>query len=417
MANNALIQGAALTAKKFVDVGEAVGKGFSMAQQSSNTPETVKKNDHYQNVVNEYMSKMKTGIDFSSFSNSETSAMRNFLMAERSKYAEAAKNISKIDDATSPEYMEYVDTMNSVNNSFTNLAEQLKAYKKGKVDYAKDQIDNSLSKGMDPNHNKQSMIMYGFYDGDGDKKSDAKYDAPFKILDGGNIGFDIDGQTIAFNDAPAPMYKDYELANSILKSNEAVYKSAAPLTKTDMDMYRVQLEQSLQNPNSLKSLVYDFDGELNTKDIANMWDANKDKEGTIDVVRNKVIERLMKARLDVANEGVAEKKRKEQDSINKAIARKNALKSGSHSRSNSDSGLGGFSSPFQGDDGKWYVNQLDKAGNKIGSPIFDEDTTNKNKPVKTVESKVTKKVVKTPVNEEPGFFTKAKEWAFGTGKK
>lgn len=421
MANNALIKGAALTAKKFVDVGEAVGQGLNIASQASGTPETVKRNDQYQNRVNDYMSKMKTGMDFSSFSGQETSAMRNFLMAERSKYADAAKNLAKIDDSTSPEYMEYVDVMNSVNNSFTNLAEQLKSYKKGKLDYAQDQISNSLSKGMDPEHNKQSMIMYGFYDGDGDKKSDSRYDAPFKILDGGNIGFDIDGQTISFNDAPAPVYKDYELANSLLKSNEATYKAGVPLNKADIDMYKVQLEQSLQNPNSLKSIVYDFDNELNTKDIANMWDANKNKEGAIDTVRSMVIDRLVKARMDVANEGIAEKKRKEQESLNKSIARKNALKSGGRGgRSGGGSGTSasGFSSPFQGDDGKWYVNQLDKNGNKIGGPIFDEDTTNKNKPKETPPVKTESKVVKTqPKKQEKGFLAKAREWAFGTGKQ
>jgi hypothetical protein len=419
MANNALIQGAALTAKKFVDVGEAVGKGFSMVEHNQGTPETVKKNDHYQNRVNEYMSKMKTGMDFSSFSNSETATMRNFLMSERAKYADAAKNIAKIDDATSPEYMEYVDTMNSVNNSFTNLAEQLKAYKKGKLDYAKDQIDNSLSKGMDPEHNKQSMIMYGFYDGDHDKKSDAKYDAPFKILDGGNIGFDIDGKTIPYNDAPVPVYKDYELANGLLKSNESVYKAGVPLTKMDMDMYRVQLEQSLQNPNSLKSIVYDFDGELNTKDIANMWDANKDKEGMIDTVRNQVIDRLMKARTDVANEGIAEKKRKEQDAINKAINRKNALRShgsGRSSSSNSNSNLS-FSPAYKGADGKYYVHQLDANGKEIGAPIYDEKTTKDNSQTVDNNSTINKKTPPTVKKQEPSLWEKTTTALFGTGKK
>lgn len=413
MANNALIKGAALTAKKFVDVGEAVGQGLALAGQASGTPETVKKNDQYQNRVNDYMSKMKTGMDFSSFSGQETSAMRNFLMAERSKYADAAKNLAKIEDSTSPEYMEYVDVMNSVNNSFTNLAEQLKSYKKGKLDYAQDQISNSLSKGMDPEHNKQSMIMYGFYDGDGDKKSDSKYDAPFKILDGGNIGFDIDGQTISFNDAPAPVYKDYELANSLLKSNEATYKAGVPLNKSDIDMYKVQLEQSLQNPNSLKSIVYDFDNELNTKDIANMWDANKNKEGAIDTVRSMVIDRLVKARMDVANEGIAEKKRKEQDAINRAIAKRNALKKGNPKEEKDNPPFIGYSASYQGADGKTYKHKVDAAGKQVGSAFEVEPEE------KVVSSVTTEKVVTPPPvkKEEKGFFQKAKEVLMGTGKK
>ena len=337
MANNALIQGAKKVAesKGFLDVGEAVGKGLAAVGDMSATPSTVKKNDDYQNTVNDYMSKMKTGMDFSSFSNSETAAMRNFLMSERAKYAEAAKKVAKLEDTTSPEYMEYVDVMNNVNNSFTNLAEQVKAYKKGKLDYAKDQIDNSLSKGMDPDQNRKAMLMYGFYDKNKDKKSDANYDAPFQILEGGNIGFNIDGQTISFNDAPAPVYKDYDLANTILKNNEAVYKSGTKLTKTDADMYRMQLEQALQNPNSLKSIVYDFEKELNLNDIGNIWDANKDKEGVVDQVRSQVIDRLVNARNHVAQQGESEKAR---IAAAKAASKQNNRRGSSRSSSGSGSG-------------------------------------------------------------------------------
>ena len=327
MANNILIQGAKRVgdSKAFMDIGEIVGKGLMTGEGTTGTPSTVKKNNQYQNTVNDYMSKLKTGMDFSSFSGSETAAMRNFLMAERSKYADAAKNISKIEDASSPEYAQYVDVMNGVNNSFTNLAEQLKSYKKSKLDYAGDQLNNSLSKGMDPDKNRESMIMYGFYDGDGDKRSDASYDAPLQITEGGNIGFNIDNKLVAFNDSQAPIYKDYELANSILKSNESIYKSGTALTKTDNDMYRMQLEEQLQNPNALKSIVYDFESELGMKDIGNIWDANKGAEGEINIIRSKVIDRLVKARNDVANEGIAEKSRKDQASINKAVARSKAI--------------------------------------------------------------------------------------------
>jgi len=327
MANNALIEGAKRLgeSKSFVDIGDMIGKGLMTPEQTTGKPQTVKKNDQYQNTVNEYMSKMKTGMDFSSFSGSETSAMRGFLIGERSKYAEAARKVAKLEDSSSAEYMEYVDVMNGVNSSFTNLAEQLKAYKQSKMDYAQDQVSNSLSKGMDPDSNRASMIMYGFYDGDGDKKSDAKYDSPMQITEGGNLGFNIDDNLVSFNDAPAPMYKDYELANTLLKSNESVYKSGVMPTSTENNMYRMQLEQALQDPSSLKSIVYDFESELGMRDIGNIWDANKGADGEIDNIRSKVIDRLVKARTDVANQGMAEKRRMEQASIDKALRKRAAL--------------------------------------------------------------------------------------------
>lgn len=71
MANNQLITGAGVAAKKFVDAAAEVGKGFLAGSQSArgfNRPNTVTKNQEYQNRVNSLMGKMKTDMDFTSFS-------------------------------------------------------------------------------------------------------------------------------------------------------------------------------------------------------------------------------------------------------------------------------------------------------------------------------------------------------------
>ena len=44
------------------------------------------------------MSKMKTDMDFTSFSPSETKTMRNFLLSQRTKYTDAAKLAAEFDD-------------------------------------------------------------------------------------------------------------------------------------------------------------------------------------------------------------------------------------------------------------------------------------------------------------------------------
>jgi hypothetical protein len=325
-------------------------------------PQTVRDNDKYQKAVNSHMNNMKTDMDLTAFSNSETASIRNFLLAERSKYANAAKRIAEIDDRSSAEYLSLVDTMNGVNSSFVNLSKQLEAYKKNKIEYASDQLNNSLSKGMDPEQNRQSMIMYGFYDENKDKKSDADYDVPFQILDKGNLGFSIDGKVVPYNEAPAPIYKDYKLANSILKTNESVYKSGQPMTKIESDMYRLQLEESLQDPNALRSIVYDFDSELGMRDIGNTWDSNKNKDGVVEEVRTMVIDRLLKARADVAKEGAAEKERK------KAASKKPS--GGSNGGGSTDGGQPDYAPPAKGSDGKWYSYKIGKNGAADG-PKFE----------------------------------------------
>lgn len=359
-------------------------------------PNTVRDNDKYQEIVNRHMNDMKTDMDLTAFSDAETASIRNFLLAERSKYADAAKKIATIDDRSSEEYLSLVDTMNGVNNSFVNLSKQLQAYKKNKIEYATDQLNNSLSKGMDPEQNRQAMIMYGFYDANKDKKSDAAYDVPFQILDKGNLGFSIDGKVIPYNDVPAPIYKDYKLANSILKTNESVYKSGQPMTKTESDMYRLQLEEALQDPNSLRSLVYDFDGELGMRDIGNIWDSSKNKDGAVEEIRSMVIDRLLKARVDVASEGAAEKERKKAASL---ASRNKGDGGGSASGGQED-----YAKKYKGLDGKTYTHKIDKAGNAIGQPFQVPPDKKEAAPAENADTPATtKEEVK---NETPGFFTR-----------
>ena len=405
MGNNTLIRGAGDMQDKYTDAGESLSQGFKTAPRRARggdsswgaVPNTVRDNDKYQEIVNRHMNDMKTDMDLTSFSDAETASIRNFLLSERNKYADAAKKIASMEDRTSEEYLSLVDTMNGVNNSFVNLSKQLQAYKKNKIEYATDQLNNSLSKGMDPEQNRQAMIMYGFYDANKDKKSDAAYDVPFQILDKGNLGFNIDGKTVSYNEVPAPVYKDYKLANSILKTNESVYKSGQPMNKIESDMYRLQLEEALQDPNSLRSIVYDFDGELGMRDIGNIWDSNKNKDGAVEEIRSMVINRLLKARVDVASEGAAEKERK------KAASKKPSGGSGS-----SGSGSGGqsdYAAPAQGADGKWYSYKIGKNGLADGqkfevpAPAGQAETP----AAKTTAPKTTKKEVK---KEEPGFFSR-----------
>ena len=81
MANNALIQGAALTSKKFLDVAGAVKQGLvDSGSFSRQTPARVDENKAVQAKVNNYMRNMKTDMDFTSFTPEETATMRSFLL-------------------------------------------------------------------------------------------------------------------------------------------------------------------------------------------------------------------------------------------------------------------------------------------------------------------------------------------------
>jgi hypothetical protein len=324
MANNALIQGAALTSKKFVDIGGAVGKALSSLSVPTGSKSRVDENKAIQARVNNYMGKMKTDMDFTSFSPEETATMRNFLLQQRSVYAEAAKMAAKFDDTTDPEYMNYVDQMQGVNNSFTNLASQLKSYKQGKLDYAQNQLEGLYSNGNEPSVNNNAATIFGFIDEDQDKRTDKRLDSPFQILQGGNLGFNIDGNEISYNDMPMPGLKDNKLANSILTKNEAIYNQGlrgGELNPEMLKAYELNLEDQLQNRDALRSIVFDYESELGmfTKDQEDELSLAL-KNGTLsyDNLRETVVDKLVQARRDVFNSGksIYNKKKDELEETN-----------------------------------------------------------------------------------------------------
>jgi len=312
MANNALIQGAAQTGKKFLDVGGAVAKGLQNTAGYNESAASAAKNRVAENnavkaQVNNYMSKMKTDMDFTSFSPSETKTMRNFLLAQRTKYAEAAKMASKFDDMSDPNYMLYVDQMQEVNNSFTNLASQLKSYKKGKLDFAQTMQEGLYSSGnpteKDDNPIKDASIIYGFYDSNKDGKSDDNYDAPFQIQDGGNIGFNVRGKEITYNNMREPFLKDTKFLNSLTASSEKAYNAGTRGGTENpyaLAAYKESLNNNLQSEDALRSIIFDFGSEAPMEDIASALD-----NGTITLedARSKVVQKLTTAREQAFNQG------------------------------------------------------------------------------------------------------------------
>jgi hypothetical protein len=310
MANNQLIQGAALTGKKFLDVGAAVSQGLDGSNEGNggNTVNSREaKNQAIQEQVNRYMGKMKTDMDFTSFSPAETKTMRSFLSDQRSKYATAAKAAAAHTDTTDPDYMAQVDIMQGVNNSFTNLAKQLGSYKKGKAEYAQGQIEGIYSDGTDPEVGTDTAIMYGFWDNDGDKKmskEEGGYDSPFQIQEGGNLGFNINGKEVIYNETSEPILKDFKLAGEILDQNESVFKSGKRMDADDPSLvsYRMQLSQKLQNQDSLTSIIFDYEDEF-----PGMKESIQDKitDGSMGYTeaRKKVVDLLVNARINVAQEG------------------------------------------------------------------------------------------------------------------
>ena len=212
--------------------------------------------------------------------------------------------------STDPNYMMYVDEMQSVNNSFTNLASQLKSYKKGKLEYAQAMKEGLYSNGNPGSQSKEAAIIYGFYDSDGDGRSEDRYDAPFQIQDGGNIAFNVGGKEITYNGMEEPFLKDTKFLNRLSKIAETAYNYGASgknNSKYAQDAYKQELDDSLQNEDTLRSIIFDFEAEADLKSIGNDLDS-----GAIDIqtAREKVTAALTQARDEAFANGSREYKAK-----------------------------------------------------------------------------------------------------------
>jgi len=249
MANSDLIKGEATVRQSqgFVDYGKQFkGTGNTAAQSTiSRASENEAKMQQVQTTVNNAMGKMKNNLDLTGFKPEEQKAMRSFLIGERNKYAAAASELGKLNDASDPDYQYYVDVMNGVNNSFTNLSAQVNAYKQNKIEFADGYNQGMYSSGNDGDLELENMSIMGF----GDNV------APLYIGEGGNLGFETSKGKVSFNDYQPPFMKDYDLASSLATTANSLHKSHTPLSPSQENVIRLGLQKSLGRPNALKSIV------------------------------------------------------------------------------------------------------------------------------------------------------------------
>lgn len=188
------------------------------------------------------LSQMQSNIDLTGISADQQKNITEFLTTKKQEYIEAANAIAEY-DVTDPEYMQYADVMQQVNNQFQTLANNLKVYKENQADFISDGYENRLSM-ANTNAVDQAAYMYN--------KS-----TPFTI-DNGNLIFNYEGETINYTDYKNPSLKAFGTADAIMKIANNVHKTKQKLTDYQKSSIRLQLTDAFsQNPNALRSIVVD----------------------------------------------------------------------------------------------------------------------------------------------------------------
>ena len=297
MANSDLIKGAGFVSKSegFVNYAEAINVPNPVQGENFYIKERERK-QATKSRVNGYIDSLKSDIDLDGLSPEQTSAMRGFLVSQRSIYANAANEIAKIDDASSPEYQQYVDIMNGVNRSFVNLSEEVKAYKEAKISYAETHKADLYSNAASGSEIQAAASLYGL---------DPEVPASFSVGEGGHIMFEVNGETQSYKDYKEPMLKDYKTMNSLLETTNQIFNTGQKLDGYKAQLLGTKVEAMLANPNTIKSILAgDFAG--NGIDLSGIAYNPEDVAGT----RMQVKDAIMGALTQVANEGYAEKERK-----------------------------------------------------------------------------------------------------------
>lgn len=246
--------------------------------------------------VSTYINQLNSDIDLTNLTDSQQQAVTNYLVKERNVYADAARQISKIEDTSSEEYLDLRDQMNGIQRSFGNLATQLNGFKEDKISYLKDFDDNRVSDGNEIGSLKKASRIY---------------------TDEGSMGIGPGGQVTFWDDdnlkyenystIQKPFLKDFKSADSILALNESVYNAGQTLSGARQDMVRNKLKNMINagGRDTLLSLASDdflIDGGLNLQNPDLFEPENQE------LLSEMVLDGYMNALIDTAIQGANDKR-------------------------------------------------------------------------------------------------------------
>ena len=254
------------------------------------------KKDAINSKVAGYIDALDTNVDVTDLTPTQQNSITNYLVKQRSEYADAASRIAKIEDPTSPQYMELRTKINGISQSFQNLATQVKSYKEDKASYLKDFDNGLISDGNEINTLNEASKLY-------------TNEASLGVGEGGSLVFWNEGKETydSYNQIPKPFLKDFDGANQLLEMNKSIYSAGSTLTGARKNMIRQQLNNILikGGRRGLLSLASDdfiMQGGLGLEDPELFAPGNDDD------LRQAVLDNYMNVLTDTAAQGARDKR-------------------------------------------------------------------------------------------------------------
>ena len=295
--NEALIRGAAVAAGPVVDYFGAFSKGFQstygpiMEQRKAK----LKADQEKKAAQDAKMIKLLDGledIDIANLNPQEQKEIATKAFAWKKEYADIASQLARVSASDNYElYMELSDKLNSINNRFVNLTNNIKVQKTGKLDWA----DNTKA-------GKYSIL--NTLNGEGDK-AESWFTGDLEV---GPNGEAIYG---GIKEPPVLVLKDAGVAFGNLYKNdiEEAYKRKVPYTPEETMRYKDDLKTSLSP--QVAEMIIKGDNIIPGVPADLFSDIDPDAKDIVD----QVAIRLAQGRSDVASQYLNQIEKKEQQDL------------------------------------------------------------------------------------------------------
>lgn len=230
----------------FQDRGGQFMTGYNKSLEAKKEREA--KNKETQTRVNGLMDQFKNDIDVLKFKPEDQTLVKNTITGWRNEYAEAANAAARIQDKTSPEYQELMDTMNGIKNKMNNLKGNLDNLAAFKGEYSKNvKAGHYSNAGANDMSLAQGEVMLQYPIGSISESGDLMWNDE---AGGGEFGF---------QDYQMPFEKATGLATALGAIADPLLTQKTPLNEIQKSRIREQVGNLLSDKNALASILSESD--------------------------------------------------------------------------------------------------------------------------------------------------------------
>lgn len=238
---------------RFQDFGGQFMKGFEKSMEAKRKKEAEAKD--ILDRSNAYMNQFKNDIDVVKFKPEDQKIVKDTIARWRNEYADAASAAARIQDKTGPEYQQYIDIMNGVQNRMSNLKNNIDNLALHKAEHYSNVNDDLYSStGTNQSSLLQAQVMVEMPIGN--------------IDDNGDLLWGEGDNQFSLQNFSKPLEKASTQVASVGSLMAKAGRMKGPITEGDKLTIEGQIDDIFKGNRAIESIMADSEFEtLNFKDL------------------------------------------------------------------------------------------------------------------------------------------------------